>query len=461
MFQATIPLACAAECRYTLDVIMRQWLGVELEIREDRLAESISITAAGRSITLPISFFFSASEHWLRAETLLSGRVHELSSGLKDAFPRTLPVFDELIGERSLPLVTIRENQAEFNFDLFGGAFYLLSRYEEVVLPYRDALGRFPAESAAQVKAGLITRPLVNEYVECLWQVIKVLWPQCDRRKREFRMTISHDIDHLAFHRQYSLMRGLKRAIRALLDRDPSMAMRFIASRKAVLNGELSGDPFFTLNQLMNASEERGLTSTFYFMAGGTDSLHDEDYQLTDPSVQQALVNIINRGHQLGIHPSYNTFNDPEAISCEMNNLRSTVEALGSTQHEWGSRQHYLRWETATTPKHLNSAGISHDSTLGFSEQPGFRCGTCYEYPLYDFSNRRSLGLRERPLVVMDCSVMDARYLGLGTGTRALEAIHKLKEECRRYRGDFSLLWHNTRVIRRSERHLYLSALDI
>jgi hypothetical protein len=461
MFLITIPLACASECRYTLDVIMRQWLGVELEIREDRLAESISIAAAGKSIALPTPFFLSAGEHWLRAETLLSGRVHELSFGLTDACPGTVPVFEELISNRDLPLVTITSNQAVFNFDLFGGAFYLLSRYEEVVLPDRDAIGRFPAESAAQVKAGLITRPLVNEYVECLWQVIQVLWPQCDRRKREFRMTISHDIDHLAFHRQYSLMRGLKRSIRAFLDRDPSMAIRFIASRKAVLNGELTGDPFFTLNELMDESESRGFTSTFYFMAGGTDPLHDEDYKLTDPSVRQALVNIINRGHQLGVHPSYNTFDDPEAISREIDNLRSTVEALGSSQREWGSRQHYLRWETATTPGHLESAGISHDSTLGFAEQPGFRCGTCYEYPLYDFRKRRSLGLRERPLIVMDCSVMDPHYLGLGTGRRALEAIHKLKEECRRYRGDFSLLWHNTRVVRRPERRLYLSVLDI
>jgi len=189
-------------------------------------------------------------------------------------------------------------------------------------------------------------------------------------------------------------------------------------------------------------------------------SKHDEDYRLIDPSVQQALKNILDRGHHLGVHPSFNTFNDPEAINREVNNLRSTVESFGLSQREWGARMHYLRWDTATTPGYLEASGITHDSTLGFAEQPGFRSGTCYEYPLYDFRNRRALGLRERPLMVMDCSVMDPRYLGYGTGPQALETIQKIKEECRRYNGDFSLLWHNTRVIRRPERSLYLNALD-
>jgi hypothetical protein len=460
MFQVTIPLTCVAECRYTLDVVFHQWLGIELKVIEDSASDFICISSAGRSISLPSNFFLTADRHWLQSESLLSGKVHDLATGLRDYSPGKLPIFEELIGDLDLPLVTIDGDEAKLNFDLLGGIFYLLSRYEEVVSSDRDSLGRFPAKSAAQVKAGLIQRPLVNEYVELLWQVIKALWPQCERSQRQFQMMISHDIDHLAFHRQYSFLRGIKRATRACIDIDPLMAYRFVSSRRAVLGGDLTADPFFTLDELMDESESRGLAGTFYFMAGGMGSKHDEDYRLIDPSVQQALKNILDRGHHLGVHPSFNTFNDPEAINREVNNLRSTVESFGLSQREWGARMHYLRWDTATTPGYLEASGITHDSTLGFAEQPGFRSGTCYEYPLYDFRNRRALGLRERPLMVMDCSVMDPRYLGYGTGPQALETIQKIKEECRRYNGDFSLLWHNTRVIRRPERSLYLNALD-
>jgi len=461
MFQVTIPFACAAECRYTIDIVLCEWLGIELAFIEDAKAEVISIAAEGRSIVLPGTFFLSAEANWLQYESLFSGSVYELATGLHEYFPERLPVFKELIEDIQLPLVTIDDDETKINFDLFGGIFYLLSRYEEMVVADRDSLGRFPARSSAQFKAGLMQRPLVNEYVELLWKVIKIIWPQCERNRREFQMVISHDIDHLAFHRQYSFLRGMKRAARACIDMDPSMACRFVFARQAVLGGRLAADPFFTLNELMDESESRGLASTFYFMAGGTDSIHDEDYDLLEPSVRQALKSIHDRGHYIGLHPSYSTFDNPDTIRSEMNHLRSVAENLGIQQKEWGSRQHYLRWETDTTPMHLKAAGISHDSTLGFAEQPGFRCGTCYEYPLYDFSMRMAHKLRERPLVVMDCSVMDSRYLGYGTGRRALDFIGQIKDQCRRYQGNFTLLWHNTRIVRSPEKRLYLNALDI
>lgn len=38
--------------------------------------------------------------------------------------------------------------------------------------------------------------------------------------------------------------------------------------------------------------------------------------------------------------------------------------------------------------------------------------GASREYPVYDVGERRPLPLSERPLIVMECSVIAERYLG-------------------------------------------------
>ena len=69
------------------------------------------------------------------------------------------------------------------------------------------------------------------------------------------------------------------------------------------------------------------------------------------------------------------------------------------------------------------------------------------------------LPITERPLIVMECAVFDPCYMNLGTGERALEFIVRLARMCRRCSGDFTLLWHNTRLISPEERRLFEAVL--
>ncbi len=65
------------------------------------------------------------------------------------------------------------------------------------------------------------------------------------------------------------------------------------------------------------------------------------------------------------------------------------------------------------------------------------------------------MSLREQPLIVMDRTVIDDAYLGLGATQTALDYMLKLKNYCRKFRGDFVLLWHNQRFVNRKEREIY------
>ena len=42
------------------------------------------------------------------------------------------------------------------------------------------------------------------------------------------------------------------------------------------------------------------------------------------------------------------------------------------------------------------------ESSLGFPEKEGFRCGTCFEYSVFNIHKRKKLILKEKPLIVMD-----------------------------------------------------------
>lgn len=136
--------------------------------------------------------------------------------------------------------------------------------------------------------------------------------------------------------------------------------------------------------------------------------------------------------------------------------VRAWTELL---EERWGSRQHYLRWENPTTWQILDEVGIAYDTTLGFADHIGFRCGTCREFPVFNLKTRQALRLRERPLVVMDVTMLTSKYMGLQP-EEALEQIRWLADKCRLYGGNFGLLWHNTILVEEFQRKLYLSCLE-
>ena len=150
------------------------------------------------------------------------------------------------------------------------------------------------------------------------------------------------------------------------------------------------------------------------------------------------------RGHEIGLHPSYGTFQQPELIKQEADRLKRICAEEGIEQNQWGGRMHYLRWEQPTTMRAWAGAGMSYDSTLGYADRPGFRCGTCHEYPAFDPVAQEQLSLRIRPLVVMECTVIADRYMGLGVGDAASNKFNLLKERCANVKGSYTLLWHNS-----------------
>ena len=92
----------------------------------------------------------------------------------------------------------------------------------------------------------------------------------------------------------------------------------------------------------------------------------DADYSLEDDDIKNLLILINQNGHEIGLHPSYNTFDNPEQTNGKNRSCFAAmrVRRLNIDQGIWGGRQHYLRFETPQTWAQLGISG--HELRLHF-----------------------------------------------------------------------------------------------
>ena len=395
MLRLRLPPGHEPERRYIADVLLGEFLGLDLAVED---GAAVELTDGEQSLVVPDVLFAAPREEW--------------SARVRDAIDAG---------------------------DVFGAGFFCLSRFEELGESGRDERDRFRRE--ASVTSG----PVVHELLERLWADVHARWPRLERRARAFRVVPSHDVDTV---RPGPLRWTLGDVATR---RDPALALRRIAGRAV-----RTVDPVWSFDLLMDESERRGLRSAFYFIANGAGPPGAADYRLDEPHLQSLLRRIHARGHEIGLHPSYETYRDPELLAREADELRRALEHAGVEQERIGGRQHWLRWRPETWSA-WEEAGLAYDSTLGWPDAPGFRAGCCYEYPAFDLVRRRPLRLRERPLVAMDVAVAPVVR---PSSAAARAALDEVKDACRRYDGDFTVLWHNEWARSRDQRRLYAHALD-
>jgi hypothetical protein len=347
--------------------------------------------------------------------------------------------------ELQSPLINYQGRDAVVHYDIPGLTYWMLTRLEEIGRKDLDNHCRFPATSSHACQHAYLERPIVDEWLIIFGQVIQRVWPRVELKRHEFKMKVSHDVDVPARY-SFQSLKGLIRAV----GRDVLKGGDFGSAVKAPwiwLNSQQAihpSDPANTFDWLMEQSEKNGLTSAFYFICGRTDVSKDALYEPELPQIRKLMREIHRRGHEIGLHPSYNTYNRPKEIAREADRLRKACAEEGIEQKEWGGRMHFLRWDQAVTLKAWADAGMTYDSTLSYADSPGFRCGSCFEYPAFDVINDQTLLLRVRPLVAMDCTVIGERYLGLGSTEAAYQKFNLLKERCKKVGGVFTLLWHNS-----------------
>jgi hypothetical protein len=452
------PASCESERRYILDVLIAGWLGLRYELYTHERSDvriSIKGDSTPQRLILPDGLFAVDHTDWLTPRSLPSSPITWKPTEGAGPGPlascERLPV---LYGPRSpqSPLLSDGPQHTYLGVDVFGSAFFMLTRYEELVLGARDGYDRFPAVSSVAHSGQFLGLPVVDAYLELLWSGLQRRWPRLARKPRAFGLSLTHDVDRpLSFqgHNASGIARQL--AADVLLRRDLRLAARRLRSRAAVARGNYNLDPYNTFDFLMTISERCGVRSAFYFLAAGDGTRRSGFYSLDDPWIRSLMTTIHHRGHEIGFHAGFDTYCDRQRTAEEYRRLRTATSQLGVQQDSWGGRQHYLIWKSPETWSNWHHAGLDYDST-GFADLAGFRFGTCHEFPTFDLKDRRPLRLRERPLIAMDRTLF--RYMDLAPGA-AFQAVMGLARECRRYHGTLTLLWHNSSLPTLSSRRWY------
>lgn len=454
--RADEPVADSEPVLAWLEQVLHERYGLALQLRRDG-PERLIMTLEGA----PGRLAFDS----LQPGFYLTGV--DLPHGLWDAAaegftaPLELPLPAPGAARLPRPLVTPAPGGLAIHYDILGLTYWMLTRQEEVDAQALDRHCRFPASASHAGRHGYLDRPVVDEWLMVLGQIIQCQWPHVTLRQHRFLMRPSHDVDRPS---RYGFARDVKLARVMLGD-----ALRHGRPQALLLGPWVRMttrrrlhplDPLNTFDWLMNVSERHGLTSAFYFICGRTDPRKDADYEPEHPAIRELLRRIHARDHEIGLHPSYHTFRNPKELANEADRLRRVCAEEGIEQAEWGGRMHYLRWQMPLTLQGCSQAGMDYDSTLGYAEAPGFRCGTCFDYPAFDPVKGEPLPLRIRPLIAMEASVISPLYLGLGIGDAAFERFALLKQRCRAVSGTFSLLWHNSELTTQAQRALYERVLE-
>lgn len=342
------------------------------------------------------------------------------------------------------PLLASTGNGWHIGYDILGLTYWMLTRQEEVGRTDLDSHGRFRATASHAYKHDYLERPIVDEWLHVLGQVIARTWPGITLTQHRFNIKVSHDVDRPSLYAFKPWNAIARIMVGHALKRRDLRAFCTAPWVKQTTKGKLHpADPYSTFDWLMDISEAHNLTSAFYFLCGRTSTM-DADYEPEHPVIRALMRRIHERGHEIGLHPSYGTYQKPDLIAQEARRLRAVLAEEDIQQNAIGGRMHYLRWEQPTTLQAWDDAGMAYDSTLGYADRPGFRCGTCFEYSAFNPQSQQRLSLRIRPLIAMECTVIDEVYLGLGNTQRAENKFLELKAKCRMLGGCFTTLWHNS-----------------
>jgi peptidoglycan/xylan/chitin deacetylase (PgdA/CDA1 family) len=183
---------------------------------------------------------------------------------------------------------------------------------------------------------------------------------------------------------------------------------------------------------------EKGLSPTYFFIpfkgrrgekvVARHPGRRATAYDIGD--IPELASQLMREGCELGVH-GLDAWHDVQKAREERQRLAAVTGPV-----EVGIRTHWLL-QDADTYRVLDEAGYDYDSTAGYNETPGYRCGTGQVFRPLTASN-----LLELPLHIQDGALFYSKRLDLSE-SEALELCHGFIQNAQRFGGVLTLLWHD------------------
>jgi hypothetical protein len=242
----------------------------------------------------------------------------------------------------------------------------------------------------------------------------------------------SHDVDFYFTSRPNTLHRLIKNlAIAVLQYKSPNYFSANWSMVIGLFRGERIGD---YLPKLISRLTECNARSTFFVVARRA---HRRDPNYSLGNLAPILRDAAKRNFPVEIHGSYTSSIEAQTLLPEATELRRILQKSPT-----GNRQHWLRFgEMDDLFRSVEEAQLRFDSSVGFTDQVGFRNGASFAFPPYNFREERAYEFLEIPLTIMDGSLVEESLRTNETSQFLADRV--LSESRKRGWGGISILWHN------------------
>ncbi len=257
---------------------------------------------------------------------------------------------------------------------------------------------------------------------------------------------LTHDVDFVRItdHKFDSTMlgfvyRALFGSIRGIMDGRGSFN-KLLKNWAAVLSlpGVYLGVCKDFLNNIKRYLElEKGLVSTFFLIPFKNCPGHDSKtrgstsrsvkYDIGD--IKKELQLMLEAGCEIGLH-GIDAWTDTEYGEKELLRIKDF-----SKTDQIGIRMHWLYFDQFS-PENLEKTGFLYDSTMGYNEAIGFKCGTAQVFRFTDADK-----LSELPLIIQDTALFYPDRMNLKED-EAWILVKKVIQSIEMYGGVITINWH-------------------
>lgn len=395
---------------YAMELVFSSVLNIQYKITDDiiQFEESKLSKIAYTSV--------SSAEVFIQSNNLL----------FENEINANIPVAEK--GYSNFPKFFSSNTTDFLGYDIFAMVFYFATRYEEYLDTEKDNHQRFQAENSIAFKYNCLHIPFLNSAIEEFAVKLKNKFHDLVFHKRAFNFLSTIDIDNaFAFAHK-----GLKRNLGGLAKDLLSVKFNQIYKR-LVSNRDDSKDPYNTF-ELINSLSKESNTALQYFVLIGDYSAYDKNPNYKNQGFQKLLKSLAHN-YDMGLHPSYESYDNPKKIEVEVKRLENSIGRKVTS-----ARCHFLRVNLPETYRAFITNGITDDYTLIYASQSGFRTGLCVPFKWFDLQKNEVTNLTIHNSVIMEGTLRDYNKL---TVENAKSTSLKLLSEVKKHGGEFISIFHN------------------
>ncbi len=318
--------------------------------------------------------------------------------------------------------------EGDIPFDLFSAVFFLITRYEEYYSKEQDAHERYLPSESILFKMDCLQRPLVDEW---LWAFNKYLEKKfsCSIQTKPYSCLPSYDIDLVYKYKRKTVFVLIVKLIQSIYKanfRESKQLIRFLLF--------IETDPYDSFPFIKKLHQKIQLKPLYFLLCALEKTAYDRNVHPHKKWMKKLMRILLEIGN-VGLHPSYYSYNNKVLLNNEKGALENVLEKEIPL-----SRQHYIRLCLPQTYRILESLSITDDFSMGYASELGFRAGTGRSFLWYDLEKETCSELRVHPFCFMDAT---AHYYKNLTAEEAFTRLETMNAILKKTNSKLMLVMHN------------------